>query len=201
VAGGTVAAGSNAYAGVLTTAANYPLQFGINDTVKVTIDTSGNVGIGTTNPGYKLDVNGDIGDSAGAFNIRNLNQLIFNNSTKIAQNDPVNYSMAFYTGSGPTENMVIRENGNVGIGTTNPLGALHVQGTTDLTWAASGPSSGLAIIGTPGTGGSLWVNTIGFNNGNFNTGLGITGSNAGNNMELVNINAYGVKSTGYSSNP
>jgi hypothetical protein len=55
--GGGLSGGSSAYAGVLSHAGAYSLQFGTNNTIRATIDSSGNVGIGTTNPGsYRLNV-------------------------------------------------------------------------------------------------------------------------------------------------
>ena len=47
-AGGALSTGSSAYASVLQSYANYPLQFGTNNIIRATIDTSGNLGIGTT---------------------------------------------------------------------------------------------------------------------------------------------------------
>jgi hypothetical protein len=43
----------------LGSTSNHPLYFGVNDSTKMIINSSGNVGIGTTNPSKKLDVAGD----------------------------------------------------------------------------------------------------------------------------------------------
>ena len=57
-AGGGLFVGSSAYASVFGSAGASVTQFASNNNVRMTIDTSGNVGIGTTNPGYKLTVKG-----------------------------------------------------------------------------------------------------------------------------------------------
>jgi hypothetical protein len=46
--GGAIMTGSTAYAGVLQTYSNTPLQFGTNGTIRATIDSSGNLGLGVT---------------------------------------------------------------------------------------------------------------------------------------------------------
>jgi hypothetical protein len=43
----------------------YPMSFGTNNTQQVTILSSGNVGIGATSPGYKLDVAGNVNVRSG----------------------------------------------------------------------------------------------------------------------------------------
>jgi len=56
---GTVATGSLAYAGLIDMNTNTALQFATFATVRMTISNGGNVGIGTTNPTYKLQVEGN----------------------------------------------------------------------------------------------------------------------------------------------
>ena len=72
------------------------------------IHTLSNVGIGTTNPQYKLDVTGDI-NLTGTFR-QNGSQFVASRWT-----------------SGTGDN-IYRLNGNVGIGTTNPSSKLEVSG-------------------------------------------------------------------------
>jgi hypothetical protein len=84
------------------------------------ITNQGNVGIGTTAPGAKLDVNGNIYNSSGAI----FTNTIAGYSTNVVS---INTNTNFYVPSG-----------NVGIGTTAPFGTaanrtvLSVNGTTDV---------------------------------------------------------------------
>ena len=57
---GTVFTGTISNASFLGSVSPQPLQLATNGTVRMTLDTAGNVGIGQTAPGYKLDVTGDI---------------------------------------------------------------------------------------------------------------------------------------------
>ena len=64
---GTRISGSGlAYAASMTTEGNTALTFGTNNTNRMTIDTSGNLGIGVTSPNARLDVRGDTGSSVSA---------------------------------------------------------------------------------------------------------------------------------------
>ena len=61
-AGGQIFSGSSAYAAVIGSGANYPLQFATNNITRATMTTSGNLLLGFTTDSYflKLQVNGSI---------------------------------------------------------------------------------------------------------------------------------------------
>jgi hypothetical protein len=109
------------------------------DTERMRITNSGSVGIGTTSPSYKLDVNGVVnskgyvinGDYSSVSGVPNagiygtdssfadgFNSLIVASRTDAAR--PIIF--ATYNGSSFAERMRITAAGNVGIGTTNPSG-------------------------------------------------------------------------------
>ena len=67
------------YAGTMLTESAYPLAFGTNNVTRMVITEAGNVGIGTTAPGAKLEVNGNI-VSSGTINAQN--GLCINNVCK-----------------------------------------------------------------------------------------------------------------------
>jgi hypothetical protein len=117
--------------------------------IGITVKGTGNVGIGTTSPVYKLDIFGTINTSLLAlrsstspssndnvgidFGVGNFNGNLSSRSSRIlgfadGANDAI--GLTFYTSNGaaPTEKMRITKTGNVGIGTASPQSGyrLHV---------------------------------------------------------------------------
>lgn len=94
----------------------------------------GNVGIGTTSPGDKLDVSGNIGIGNAGNKLYNGSSndsagLFFNsNVTNISGYSGINFRSSTTNVSSQTIRMFIQNDGNVGIGTTSPSSKLEIRG-------------------------------------------------------------------------
>lgn len=159
---GTTILGTLAYASFVANQGAYALQLGTNNNIRMTIDSSGNVGIGTTSPGAKLQVSGAA--QVGAPTLGNLNGVGF----YLTNTDPQYGLTAGVSPSGDAWIQVMRSsgataynlnlqpsggnilfpgsgvwqsNGNVGVSTSTPSYTLDVVGTARFTQPV--------VVGTP----------------------------------------------------
>ncbi|MDR0230908.1 MAG: hypothetical protein LBI82_02180 [Dysgonamonadaceae bacterium] len=114
------------------------MYFQTNGTNRMTVlNSNGNVGIGTTSPAEKLEINGSLKaanriymagghfvfcggtDGNGVINFGSKGNLYFRSNPIIGSPD-----------SNPTELMILKSNGDLGIGITDPIAKLDVRGNT-----------------------------------------------------------------------
>ena len=123
-------------------------------TTKMVIDASGNVGIGTTNPRYELDVSGSItaqtvrigeigyGSTHGGIKFHNLAKksfaLLQTSGGQTFLNCALNQSINFQVNN--TDRMVMDKSGNLGIGISSPKAGLQVKNDNGLTISATATS-------------------------------------------------------------
>lgn len=131
-------------------------------------DANGNIGIGTSTPETKLHIKGDPGSLAYITTtnatLTESASILFQGSRGIVGYDGVFQGMRISTSdnskpivftnsltNGGGELMRIKGNGNVGIGTTNPVAKLHVNSGANNNYAA--------ILATSGEGNNLVVSS------------------------------------------
>jgi hypothetical protein len=121
-AGGTLATGSAAYSSLLTTQGATSLHLGTNLTVRATLDTSGNLGIGTTSPtaGFRVQAVSAGGSNVIASTSSDSSGVTLymqaNGSTAGVFGTSTNHALTFVTNN--TEKMRLDTSGNLGLGVT-----------------------------------------------------------------------------------
>jgi len=128
----------------LASATGRGISFRVNGgtTDNMFINSSGNVGIGTTTPGTKLDVAGPLGNlvGVGGSTLRLVNTDTGNAASITAGITGVtNDGMQFSTDG--TVRMIVASGGNVGIATTSPSYKLDVNGSTRVVGSITGQNS------------------------------------------------------------
>jgi hypothetical protein len=156
---------------------------------------NGNVGIGTTIPGTKLDVNGNISGNGLYYNGSFGGELRLDNSngggiTYYADQNGHN----FYTWSGSWVNRLsITDGGNIGIGTTSPYTKLDINGTV-ITTGTLNSTSGSYSIDHPGI--NTWkIGITSDNSSTLHIGNDTGGSFASKILNITAAGAVGISTT------
>jgi hypothetical protein len=181
---------------------NAPLIFGTNNTERMRIDSSGNVGIGTSSPTavgtYRvLDINGTAGGYIGLYASSTKTGAVYAGGDGLGfESFGASRFMNFYTNN--AERMRIDSSGNVGIGTSSPTddqgytrlldissntgGATYYHATGTSTYGWLGQYNNNITLGTSGASGIIFS----------------TGSTPGEKMRLNtsgNLSLYGGTTT------
>jgi len=151
---------------------------------RLRIDSSGNVGIGTTSPSNKLHVQTDTASLTNLINIDNIDSSGNGGALVFTQNNSLKGRIKSYFGSGAwtlgfdtedtTDALSIIDNGNVGIGTSSPAHKLVVAGSSSTDFDA------LILRNSNGTNGSAAVLT-------FETSSGTEGDDAASAAHIKGI--------------
>jgi hypothetical protein len=190
---GKQAALTNPVTGTGTT--NYLPKFTGTSTIGNSLiwDNGTNVGIGTTSPAYKLDVNGSINSSVASGN----GSIYFNNSSlsgKFWTAIPITNSgetdlQWYYGGTSASTKLTFANNGNVGIGTSTPIDKLTIyaagQYPTNI-----GDNVYLGVANDGGAAGNMHQIGFGYNSGatsNYYPAIigGISESSSGQSNEAL----------------
>jgi hypothetical protein len=122
---------------------------------KMTINSSGNVGIGSTNPGVPLTFTDTLGDKislwgqAGNTYGFGIQPSLMQIHTSGADGD---IAFGFGSSAALNETMRIKGNGNMGLGTNAPQAKFHVVGGAIMPSIGSSPTSGITFPANPGGG-------------------------------------------------
>jgi len=148
----------------------------------------GNVGIGTTSPGDSLDVQSGNINTLGAYKIGGGNVWLTYTNNLADLYSASGVTLSYFNGSAGTVGLKLA-NGNVGIGTTNPVIGLQVEKDNGNGWTAlfrKDASSNGVLIGSQGGVSTIAAinsalgtfQSLVFNPGDGNVGIGTTSPGA-----------------------
>lgn len=180
------------YAFEIGTQNNHPITFHTNNisTPRMTIAAAGNIGIGTTSPVGKLHINA----ASDAIVIKDgaLNEgIIFDKNmirsgwtgTDLSISGSNNLYFQTFSGSWLSR-VTILNNGNVGIGTTNPTAKLQVAGDVALGTGLTTGNEPVTVYLTNASGGSVSNGMIVITGGSNNS---FTTTNAPNDTRAIGV--------------
>ena len=141
---GSLSAGGQFISGIgefVSSSSGTDVNFRAGATHLMVLKTSGNVGIGTTSPAYKLEVNGSFGTVTSGIYLEYNSGILYHaggSGNYYQYISGANYLLSNRTATGAlvfstvdTERMRITSAGNVGIGTTSPSTQLNVMTATN----------------------------------------------------------------------
>ena len=164
-----VSAGVHSWFNAPSGTAGNPITF----TQAMTLDASGNLGIGTTSPAAKLDVfKASSVDQYWRTGVVSMYLQSSDSAAKGIFGTVTNHPLSFYTNGG--EQARIDTSGNLGIGTTTPAAKLDVNGGALIQGLTVGRGAG-AVATNTAVGASALAGT---NTGIANTGIGYFALNA-----------------------
>jgi len=134
----------------------FPIVFHTASTLRMTLDSSGNLGIGTSSPNNKLTVQADA--TGAAFADNGVAQIIARGNTNTAKRlglgidttNNVGVIQAQLVGTGNYPLALNPAGGDVGIGTTSPAYKLDVSGQVRALESGTGSGDG-GLIGSTGS--------------------------------------------------
>lgn len=218
------------------------IRFRINNSDKMRLASNGNLGIGETNPSYKLHAKGGVYADGGWFRVSGNNGIYFQSHgggfyMKDATWIRTSHNKSFYHNTGIMRTdgtfqvgpdggrFLVKTDGKVGIGTTNPNAKVNIQGGTDVKKANGGflilgalnsfnmgidnneiqarVNNNVSTLFLNSEGGSVYVGNV--DNGFIvrNSGIVGVGSTSGNvkfNVQQTKFNDYGAFITSNSTN-
>ena len=148
--------GAGTYAGKLQyNHANNSMVLATNSLDRLTIDSAGQVGIGTTSPSAQLDVQVSSNVWAGEFkqtNTSNGDGI----HIRIGSSAAADYGLRVDTNAGNTPGLVVKGDGNVGIGTFTPNSPLVIQHSHQLTDLTGMSANSTLVVGNTGSGNNVY---------------------------------------------
>lgn len=131
-----------------------PIFFSTNSTIKMTVTSTGNVGIGTTTPNQFLEVRRTTGSAIALLNYNDTVKLNINASSGGAGYVGMVSNHPLILVTNDTEKVKIGTNGNVCIGNADANNKLSVLGSASVgsNYNVAAPTNGLIVEGDMGVG-------------------------------------------------
>jgi len=122
-----------------------------NANERLRIDSSGNVGVGTNSPSYRLHINSGANQPALFESSAVVSVAYFKDAGTSSTPYCGSSGNNFYIGTDGTERLRIDSSGNCSIGTATALSTLHVHGNVTLSNTTTATSAGTGGLSKPAT--------------------------------------------------